>query len=145
MEPNISKHISFAEATVSQTSVRLQINNIPDTNTLAKMRVVANQCFEPIREHFNRPITISSFYRSKALNQAIGGVVNSQHQKGEAIDIQCGGAHSDMNLEILNWAKANLDVDQILNEYPDSKGRPAWIHISYVSKEANRHQFLTIK
>lgn len=142
---NISKHISYSEATVSQTSVRLQIDNTPNSVVLAKMKLVAEKCFEPIREHFNRPITISSFYRSKALNQTIGGVVNSQHQTGEAIDIQCGGAHSDMNLEILNWAKTNLDYDQLINEYPDSKGCPSWVHISFKSKETNRHQFLTIK
>jgi hypothetical protein len=143
---NISKHITWSEFCLSsQTAIRLKIDNQPkDKSVIEAAKLVANKCFEPIREHFGIPLTISSFYRSEALNKAINGAKNSQHITGQAIDLYAGHTYSDKNLEILNWAKDNLDYDQLINEYPDSKGRPCWVHISYNSKGPNRKQFITI-
>lgn len=137
----ISEHISFDEATISQTGERMKIDNTPTNEILANMQIVAAKCFEPIRSHFGIPLKVSSFYRCPALNAAIGGVPNSQHQYGEAIDIEAG---RDMNVEIFEWAKENLKFDQLLNEFPDAQGRPAWVHISYVSEEKNRQQAINI-
>ena len=50
-------------------------------------KALAENIFQPIREHFDTPIYISSGFRSEALNEAIGGSKTSQHSKGEAIDI----------------------------------------------------------
>lgn len=43
---------------------------------------------QKIRDHFGKPVTITSAYRSKEYNKKIGGVSNSQHVKGTAADIQ---------------------------------------------------------
>lgn len=42
---------------------------------------------EEIRQHFNRPITIVSGYRTPSYNRAIGGASQSQHVLGTAADI----------------------------------------------------------
>jgi zinc D-Ala-D-Ala carboxypeptidase len=141
----ISKHISLDEAILSPTGIRDKIDNTPTPEILEAMKKVANRCFEPIREHFGIPLTVNSFYRCEALNKAVKGAKNSQHLKGEAIDFCAQHAYSDKNLEILNWAKDNLDYDQLINEYPDAKGRPCWVHISYNKEGKNRKQFLVIK
>lgn len=140
---NISKHITLLEATKSQTATRSKIDNTPNEVQLEAMRLVAEVCFEPIREHFGIPLVVSSFFRCEALNKAVGGSKTSQHCKGEAIDIDADGS-SVTNKQIFEWAKANLKFDQLINEYPDETGNPAWVHISF-SKHGNRNQVLTVK
>lgn len=142
----VSKHISLDEAIKSPTANSLKIDNTPTPEILEAMRKVANNCFEPIREHFGIPLMVTSFYRCEKLNKAIKGAKNSQHLKGEAIDFVAQHTYSDKNLEILNWAKDNLNYDQLINEYPDAKGRPCWIHISFAKDvNNNRKQFLVVK
>lgn len=106
------------------------------------MKLVAETCFEPIRNHFGIPLPVSSFFRCEALNKAIGGSKTSQHCKGEAIDMDADGSPIT-NKQIFDWAKANLKFDQLIWEYGTSEN-PAWVHISF-SKHGNRNQVLYIK
>lgn len=46
---------------------------------------------QKIRDHFGKPITINSAYRSVSHNRKVGGVSNSQHVKGTAADIVVSG------------------------------------------------------
>lgn len=134
---NISKHISYNEATTSQTAVRKKIKNIPNEQQLEAMRLVAEKCFEPVREHFGVPLRVSSFFRCLLLNKVIGGANNSQHIKGEAIDIQ--GSGDVTNKMIFDYIKENLEFDQLINEYNYS-----WVHVSF-SKKGNRNQIVVVK
>lgn len=43
---------------------------------------------QKIRDHFKKPIKITSAYRNASYNRKVGGVSNSQHVKGTATDIQ---------------------------------------------------------
>ena len=45
------------------------------------------EVLQKIRDHFGKPIIITSAYRNAAYNRKIGGVSNSQHTKGTAADI----------------------------------------------------------
>ena len=134
---NISKHITFAEATHSPTAVKLGINNNPNEEQLKAMKLVAEKCFEPLRTWYNKPIKVNSFFRSDLLNRAVKGSLTSQHKKGEAIDLDAGS--KEENKKLFDWIKANLDFDQVINEYNYS-----WVHVSY-SKKKNRKQILIIK
>ena len=124
MKENISKHISYKEATFSNTAKARKIDNTPDADTLVRMKLVSEKCFEPLREWYGKPIKINSFYRSPKLNTAVGGAKNSQHVKGEAIDLTAGSVEE--NRKLYNWICENLEFDQAIWEYG---GR--WIHISY--------------
>ena len=135
---NISKHITFKEATFSATAQRLGLKNEPTDQHLKAMKLVAEKCFEPLREWYGKPLKINSFYRGKDLNRAVKGSLSSQHCKGEAIDIDAGSAIE--NKKIHDWIKNNLDFDQIINEYNYS-----WVHVSYTDKKPNRKQCLVIK
>lgn len=130
---NISEHISFSEATY--TSKKLP--NLPNDIQLANMKRVALVCFEPLRKWYGKPIKINSFFRSEAVNKAVGGAKNSQHLKGEAIDISAGS--KEENKKLFDWCKANLKYDQLINEYDYS-----WVHISF-TQGGNRNQTLAIK
>lgn len=136
----ISKHISYKEATQSQTAVRKGINNEPDAYQLQNMQVLAEKVFEPLREHFGVPIAINSFFRSQKLNKAIGGATGSQHTQGRAIDIDdtLGGVS---NKQMFEYIKANLDFDQLIWEFGNDNN-PDWVHISYVSESENRKRVL---
>ena len=136
----ISKHISYKEATQSQTAVRKGINNEPDAYQLQNMQLLAEKVFEPVREYFGVPIAINSFYRSQKLNKAIGGAAGSQHTQGRAIDIDdtLGGV---TNKQMFDWIKDNLDFDQLIWEFGNSSN-PDWVHISYVSEAENRRRVL---
>ena len=138
---NVSDHITFEEATQSPTALRLGIKNIPNVIEIEAMKLVAEMCFEPLREWYGKPIKINSFFRCEALNSAVGGAKTSQHSKGEAIDMSAGS--KEENKKLFDWCKENLMFDQLLWEYGDDSG-PAWVHISY-KKENNRNQIVIVK
>ncbi len=145
---NISDNISFKEATYSDTATRLKIKNTPTEEHLKAMKAVANEVFQPLREWAEHPIRINSMYRSPELCEAIpNSSKTSQHTKGQAIDLTTLGEKS--NRELFYYIKDNLDFDQLIWEFgksPESEdGSPRWIHVSYVSKKANRNNVLVAK
>ena len=136
----ISKHLSLAEVSRSETAKRRGINNTPSGEHLENFKKLAENIFEPIREHFGVPIHISSGYRSKELNAAIGGSSSSQHCQGEAIDIDMDGT-SITNAQIFNFIKDNLNFDQMIWEF-GTNANPDWVHVSYESTGKQRKQIL---
>ena len=137
MQNNISKHITFNEATKSPTAIRNGIKNEPNAQELSNMKLVAEKCFEPLREWYGKPIKVNSFFRCDKLNTLVKGSKTSQHVEGKAIDMDAGSKQE--NKKIFEWCKANLVFDQIINEYDYS-----WVHISYNASK-NRNQILIVK
>ncbi len=131
----LSEHLSLAEVTRSEYAKRNGINNMPNAEHTENLIELAKKIFEPIRVHFNKPIYISSGYRCKALNTAIGGAKNSQHMKGEALDIDQGNRKE--NMEIFDFIKNNLEFDQLINEFGYD-----WIHVSYNTSGKQAKQVL---
>ena len=136
----ISKHISYKEGIKSNTAMRLNIDNSPEEYHLGNMNAVAINVFEPLREWVGGPIKINSFYRSVALNKAIGGSSRSQHCEGRAMDIDDTFRYKT-NAEMYKYIKENLSFDQMIWEFGTDKN-PDWVHISYVSEEQNRNRCL---
>lgn len=138
----ISKHLSLAEVSRSETAKRKGINNTPSGEHLENFKKLAENIFEPIREHFAVPIHISSGYRSKELNASIGGASSSQHCSGEAIDIDMDGSSSGVsNADVFKYIKDNLTFDQLIWEF-GSDSNPDWVHVSYESTGKQRKQIL---
>ena len=140
----ISKHLSFDEATHSDTADKLGIiNNNPNLSVIANMKLLAENVFEPIREHFKTPIYVSSMYRGLNLNQAVKGSITSQHCSGQAMDIDMGDKGKPSNKEIFDYIKKNLVWDQLIFEFGTDKN-PDWVHVSF-SNVKNRKQILRAK
>ena len=137
----LSEHLTLAEVTKSQTATRLGIDNDPDAHQLAALKAVAENIFEPLRNHFGVPIGISSGLRSKALNKAIGGSTRSQHCHGQALDIDADIYGGINNRNIFRFIQNNLDFDQLIWEF-GSDDNPAWVHVSFVDDDTNRGQTL---
>tara|TARA_R110002153_G_scaffold5642_7_gene26210 strand:+ start:514 stop:984 length:471 start_codon:yes stop_codon:yes gene_type:complete len=137
----ISKNLNLAEVTRSETAKRRKIDNAPTDEHIENLKILAANIFQPMRDHFGKPIYISSGYRSEALNKAIKGSKTSQHCKGEAIDIDNDNANNGVtNRDIFEFIRDNLKFDQLINEFP-VKGNPSWVHVSY-SKTQQRNQVL---
>jgi len=132
----LSKNFVLSELTRSNTARRLGISNEPNKNHLSNMQMVVTNLLQPMRDALG-PIRVTSGYRSKALNRAIGGSSKSQHCKGQACDLQFWKDGQMCNKEIYDWVlKSGIEFDQMINEFDY-----AWIHISLKEKD-NRKEVL---
>ena len=135
----LSANFTLAEFTKSQTATRKGLDNTPGEEHLANAKELFANVVQKVRDNFGVTV-INSGYRGPALNEAVGGSSNSQHCKGEAVDIECPGT---ANETVAQWIADNLEFDQLILECAE-KGIPdaGWVHVSYVS-EGNRKQVLT--
>jgi len=136
----LTKHFSLQEFVKSQTAERMGIDNTPPEDIIPKLSFIATQILEPLREKIDKPIIITSGYRCPELSKAIGSSENSQHCKGEAVDIEAFGM-STLNLAemIIN----HFEFDQVILEcYQKGDLNSGWVHCSLKSGE-NRKEVLT--
>jgi len=136
----VSKHISYKEATHSDTAKKYKIANKPSSEEIENMELLAEKVFEPLREWVGGPIRINSMFRSLKLNTVLNGAPQSSHMKGQAFDITSMGGKT--NLEMFYYIKDKLSFDQLIWEYGNE---PKWLHVSYVNEKENRNQILVIK
>lgn len=136
----LSENFTMHELTASQTATRKGISEqfSPPEEIVNNLRFLCSNLLEKLRElNGNQPLVVSSGYRCERLNRAVGGKPNSQHLRGEAVDIDFGSKPA--NRDFFNKVKrSDLDFDQLLNEFDF-----AWIHIS-MKKAGNRKQVLNI-
>ena len=121
------KYFTIKELSHSETANRKGIDNTPTGDVVVSMTTLINECLDPVRELYGKPITVTSGFRCPMLNKAVGGVNSSQHVKGEAADLV--GRNDDETRKIFETAKAFGQFDQLLYE-KNSKGN-IWVHISY--------------
>lgn len=126
----LSEHLDLSEVTRSDSAKRNGISNMPTPEHIENFKLLAENVFEPVREHFGVPIRISSGYRSKELNDKTKGASKtSDHCFGRAIDIDNDGT-SITNKQIFNFIKDNLKYKQLIFEFGTDEN-PAWVHVSY--------------
>ena len=84
---------------------------------------------QKIRDHFERPVEISSGYRTPAYNKKIGGAEKSQHLLGMAADIAIAGV-SPLEIaqyaEFLQPASGGIGVYQTFTHVDVRAGRGRW-------------------
>ena len=134
MEVNnrLSKNFTWKEFEKSDTASRLHIVNvINDWDVRDNIKALVENVLQPLRDAWGGPIFINSGYRSKELNEAVGGVETSQHRKGEAADCGCTDPYALAKLVL----RMKLPFDQLI-VYPD------FLHISYKDDGENRGQLL---
>ena len=99
------------------------IDNIPDNMNVIHNLVRLSEFLQIIRNELHLPIIVNSGYRSKEVNEAVGGVLSSYHVKGLAADIKC--ADMDKLLTILH--SHLMDIDQLGIYY--NKNTQLWFHV----------------
>ena len=137
----LTTNLSLAEVTYSATALRKGIANEPTVTHLINLKAVAENIFQPCRDYFGKPLAVTSGYRSKELNELIGGSKTSQHSKGEALDLDADVYGGLTNRELFLFIKDNLEFDQLIGEFPNDMGEFAWVHCSYKA-EGNRGEVL---
>ena len=136
----LSKHFTLEEFEKSQTATRKGIKNKAGAGEIKNLGDLCYEILEPVRIKFDKPVTITSGYRSEELCEAIGSKKTSQHTKGQAVDFEIAGVS---NLEVALWISNNCDFDQLILEYwNDEEPNAGWIHVSFV-EGSNRKQILT--
>lgn len=136
---NLSTHFTLREATYSATGQDRKIDNTPSPAQLEVMKFTALK-MEAVRQLLgSRPLYITSWFRSYALNLAINGAMNSQHSKGEAVDFKCPGFGSPKQIaQYLLANKTVLQYDQLILE-------PTWVHISFKEHGARGNELTCTK
>lgn len=132
----LSEHFSLYEMERSGTAISENIENKATESAINNLRALCKNVLEPLRRRFGA-IIITSGYRCEKLNRAVGGVINSQHMRGEAADIHTSSM--EQAKRYFNFIKENTDFDQLLLEKLMDNGC-CWIHVSYTTRRANRNQ-----
>lgn len=128
----LSKNFDWKEFEKSDTASRLHIVNvINDWEVRDNIKALVEDVLQPLRDKWGGPLFINSGYRSKELNEAVGGVEASQHRKGQAADVGVTDPYALAKLV----KRMKLDFDQCI-VYPD------FLHISYKKDGENRNQLL---
>ena len=138
----LSKHFTLEEFEKSQTATRKGIINKAGSGEIKNLGDLCYEVLEPVRAKFDKPVTITSGYRSPELSEAIGSKATSQHCSGEAADFEIAGIS---NLQVALWIKNNCNFDQLILEFwkeEDKDPNSGWIHASF-SEGSNRKQVLT--
>ena len=135
---NLSRNFTLQELIKSDTAIRLDINNNPNSGQIEKLKDLCENILQPVRDHFGR-VKVTSGFRSEQLCLKIGSSINSQHAKAEAADFECLGTD---NAELADWIYSNLEFDQLILEfYTPGEPNSGWIHCSYIP-HGSRAQFL---
>lgn len=127
----LSEHFTLEEMTFT---THRNIDNTPPPNIVEAL-TKTSMSLEGVRALLGAPITINSGYRSPMLNKAVGGVVGSQHTKGQAVDFGCKDFGTPDQI-VKAIKDSGVQYDQLIREYDK------WVHISF--SDTPRKQVLII-
>ena len=109
-------------------------NNNPPESVVKQLKLLAYGVLQPIRDHFNCIVYMTSGYRCWGLNRLLGSGDSSQHRKGGAGDFVVQGYDTlEKSMEVFDWIYKHSDIrfGQIIHEVRDRGGyHTIWIHIS---------------
>ena len=141
----LTTHFTLQELCASQTAEKHGIDNVPSEQEVENLRRLCEGCLEPLREALGLPVVITSGFRTKELNNLLAhSSKHSQHMTGQAADFYVAstssatdGAQRELLIKAFREILTNpkIDFDQLIL-YPN------FIHVSYDSKERNRHGIL---
>jgi zinc D-Ala-D-Ala carboxypeptidase len=140
---NLSANFTLKELTKSETATRLDIDNTPNDEQIESLRLLCENILQPVRDHFGKPVKITSGFRCPAVNQATGGSATSDHCKGQAVDFEIDGLS---NPDVATWIMENLTYSQLILEfYVQGQPNSGWIHCSYNPDKLIKQELTAVK
>lgn len=139
----LTNNFTLQELTKSETALRRGLDNTPTVAIVERLKLLAEQVLQPVRDHFGKGVKVNSGYRAPAVNDAVGGSANSDHLTGYAADIEIPGVS---NYELAQWIEANLPYTQLILEFytqgvPDS----GWVHVSHDPANLKKQSLTAVK
>lgn len=117
----LSPHFKLDQMSVKATfphAIKAQ-NGLSLSNIVCNLKALAEHVLEPIWSQYPN-FRINSGFRTRQNGK-------SQHEKGQAVDLQWPGLTYNELWAIVNWIKDNINYDQLLWEH----GNAPWIHVSF--------------
>lgn len=135
---DITKNFTLEELTKSDTARQRGILNQPNHEEIDNLFRLCKELLQPIRDAYGKPIIVTSGFRNKQLNTAIGGSSTSMHMKGLAADIKAGDGKNKAlwDLIIKLSKEGKIEFDQLIDEK-----KLSWVHIG-LHPVKNRKQIL---
>ena len=139
----MAKYFKVAEMFKSETAEKNQINNTPSVEVKQNIEELL-EVLDGLREHYGKPIKITSGYRCAELNKLVGGSPTSAHVIGYAADLQpVQGSFEEFKAEVLRWLDTGVKFDQCILEKSKSA---QWVHFGlYNRKGQQRGQQFSLK
>lgn len=132
------KNFSIEELCESATAKKHKIKNIPNEYEKENIKFLIENLLDPVREYLKKPVYINSGFRSKELNEKVGGSPTSNHNFGYAADCVVKGNNIDIAKAVL---LLNLDFDELILE-KETLTNPNWIHLALRRDKPNRKKML---
>jgi zinc D-Ala-D-Ala carboxypeptidase len=143
---NLTANFSLHELTKSETALRMGLDNTPNEEEIANLKLLCEKVLQPVRDHYGKGVKVNSAFRSLAVNAAAGGVQGakpSDHTRGMAADIEIPGV---ANADLAQWIMDNLEYTQLILEFytpgiPDS----GWVHVSFNPDDLRKQELTATK
>lgn len=124
----LTEHFTLAELVASSTARKLGLDNTPTADALQQLHRTA-QMLERVRSFLGgHAVIVTSGYRCRQVNAAVGGVTSSDHTQGMAADVKVPkyGTPFEVAKALAPQIRA-LGIGQIIYE---SVGGAQWVHLS---------------
>jgi hypothetical protein len=134
----LSPNFSLKELTASETADRHGLDNTPTDEIIENLKHLAGVLQEVRAILGNKPITVSSGYRSPTVNEKLGSKPTSDHCKGLAVDFICPsfGTPDEVVRQIM---ASDIPYKQVIREFD------RWVHLAVSAPgEEPRRQALII-
>lgn len=115
-----SKYIYTRSFSVAEMACKCSICKDYD---IAKMNVPFMLKLQKVRDWLAEPMIVSSGYRCRAHNEAVGGVSSSYHTRGRAVDIKCSDSQIRLDLVIYGF-RAGMYGIGVSREFVHFDDRP---------------------
>ena len=140
----LTKNFTLEELTASATAKKLGVSNMPSPEIRKNLEKLCTDILQPLRDFYGKPICVGSGYRCPEVNEAVGGVKNSDHMYGCAADITSMEDDFPHNAELFAYAVVAMRAGYIKNvkQIIDEKNLN-WIHISFQDGRTTKRNQLT--
>ena len=137
----VPRFFTLEELIDSSVARQKGISNNPSWHIVENLNYLACEVLDPLREAWGSGLRVTSGWRNKALNTAVGGVANSCHQIGYAVDLYPVNGDFDGFVRFLKeWLPTfEGSWDQCIIE---TKGKSKWIHLGWMNANGGQRRQL---